>query len=49
MGFSPDALNKVYVTPNKTSNSGNLEPMRELITFLFLKVTMKAMVVNSDS
>ena len=33
---------------SKNSNSGNLELKNELIIFLFIKVTLKATVVNSD-
>ena len=48
-GSSPGVFNKFCVTHSKSSNSEYLEPKSELTIFLFLKVTLKATVVNSDS
>ena len=48
-GFSPGVFKRFFVTPSKNSNSGNLEPNSELIKFLFLKVTLKPTILNSDS
>ena len=42
-------FNRPFVTHSKNSNSGNLELKSELIIFQFLKVTLKTIVVNSDS
>ena len=47
-GFSPGIFNKLCVTHSKSSNSGKLEQKSKLISFIFLKVTLKAIVV-SDS
>ena len=42
-GFSPGVFNRLCVTDNKCSNSGNLELKSELIMFFFFKVELKAL------
>ena len=48
-GFIPGVFNRLCGAHIKSSNNGNLELKYELIVSPFLKIALKATVVNSDS